>query len=65
MSHGSLISLLVAISLPLWLVLEQVVAWKLFRSEAAQRPSRGHLQVSRGPDLVDNSTGSVAQRQAA
>jgi len=73
MSH-ELVGLLVAISLPMWLVAEQIIARKLFASETAERPSRGHAQVPRARDAVDvrflngspnNSTGSAVQHQAA
>ena len=73
MTFETMIGVLVAIAVPLWLTLEQVLKWKIFgpghlqqRSDA--RADRGPLRGVGGdatPVPSDNSTGPAFRRRAA
>jgi hypothetical protein len=68
MSVHSVIGILVAVAVPLWLVVEQVLKWKVLeprRSPTLARTETGRLSKAAIPDRRRDVTGPALQRKAS
>ncbi len=73
MTMHSAISLLVAVAIPVWLVIEQLLKWKVLTAWGSPVQPRERVEAdlaSSGSDQMfpaglNNSTGSALQREAA
>jgi hypothetical protein len=68
------VSILVAVALPLWLVVEQLMKWRVLSKETTARTARSSAEAGRAQGALErtspvgrtnNSTGPALRRRAA
>ena len=68
MSLHSVIGILVAVAVPLWLVVEQVLKWRVLEPRSAASPARmetGRPSRAATPDRRRDVTGPALHRKAS